>query len=121
MASTHLRLNTATLSALSRGRYRQFVERVIHHLREHFPHRCPPEGGWAAFVEKAIVIAEKHGFETERKVVLCCNLLFVLGLELFDGPPGDWPVVILSDASLDADEKLKRMYEKAYAELRRGA
>jgi Domain of unknown function (DUF4123) len=92
---------------------RDFIERARSHFIETFPEddRVANPEQLGAFIETEIQAAAESGMELEHDVIRYLQLAFQLGA---DFPSRfTWAVAVFGDASLDATEKMDRLWEHA--------
>jgi hypothetical protein len=77
----------------------RFEQRVVAHLREHFPQRMMGIAEQTAreFIQFCIERARGYGIQSERDVVLFVNVALALGQRFDEDPRFKWAADILVD------------------------
>src|SRR5262252_271362 len=104
------------MGAFSELVQKNFEDRMVVHVQECFPKRYEELG------EPKVRQAVRHGIEQaglynlhgERDVAQYIDLMVALGLDFDTSPKTPWAAPILRSSVLTAEQKLDRLYDRAY-------
>jgi hypothetical protein len=94
---------------------KQFVNRMVQHVREFFPEEFASmgEGTVRETIEYAIDRAQSYDISVEYDVSRYINLMFTFGRDYDIDPALPWAKEILINTELSGFSKVDRLYEKA--------
>jgi hypothetical protein len=94
-----LTVNDEQMQVFARREMERFEERVIAHLREHFPDRMAGVSPQNAreLVRHCVERARRHGIESERDIVLFANVVVALGPRFEQERRYKWAAEALTD------------------------
>jgi hypothetical protein len=101
----------------------KFENRVIAHLRKHFPRKCDAlgESKIRRIIQHGIKQAASYDIRAERDVCKYIDLMFAFGRNFDKDTMLLWPAAILNDRTiLDSKMKMERLFEAAMQHVYRG-
>jgi hypothetical protein len=117
-----LTISRSQMNLLEQIAFQQYEQRLILHIREHFPGHAGYLGdqGLLRFIRHSCELAEKHGFETERDLCLYTDLTIMLGIGFDSDPQLEWTREILEDPLLvDPRSRMEDLWDQAMLYMER--
>lgn len=108
-----LRIYDDQSEAFARASTRDYEQRMVKHLRGHFPEqtRSLDEQALLETIRHGVARAKSHGVLSEHDVGLYLNLVMALGRDFDRDPRIPWAQAILTGTELpDASWRMARLY-----------
>jgi len=112
-----LTIKPELLAAFEPDEVRQFVERNVARLREHFPELAEQtDADLGAMVRLALERAAEHGVRNAYDVTLYVGVMAMLGRDFDRDGRHAWAEGILATAGIDPTTKMEWLYQRAGTE-----
>ncbi|MBN1843972.1 MAG: hypothetical protein JW883_17055 [Deltaproteobacteria bacterium] len=111
-----LKITKEQMEVFEQAAIRNFEDRILEHLNEHFPKQHSMLGEFAArnVIRQGFERAKSYGLTTERNVSLYINLMFMLGSGFDTDLQLPWAAEVLTDETiLDETERIDRLSDRA--------
>ncbi len=113
-------INDGQMESMSVYMLEQFEDRMVVHLRKHWPKKCAALGEDAVreSIRKGVQRARSYGITSEYDVSRYVNCMYALCHDFDTDPRAPWAQPILTDAELPASSKMNRVCEHTRHELK---
>lgn len=94
---------------------KSFEDRMVAHLRAAFPQETQhlDEAALRADIRNGVTRAAQYNIETERDVARFIDLMFLVRRDFDQSPETPWARPILTDKASSAENRVRRLQEKA--------